>query len=84
MQVISPLAWSGAGGHGSTLLDGTAVGGTQLVQGAAAALSDLYQHFGVVEASQLTLDGQVNLASWLPASRDRVRTWAQRVGVGMT
>ncbi|MEU5976359.1 ATP-binding protein [Streptomyces sp. NPDC047315] len=79
-EVVSPLEKYSAGGRAGLLLN-AAEGGSALVQGAAVLLADCYQHFGVVEAEQLTLDGQINLGAWGPRSRDAVAAWAEGVGV---
>jgi hypothetical protein len=65
----------------SGLLLGAADDGPLLVQAAAALLADCYQHFGVVEAEQLTHDGQINLPAWGHRYRDTITAWAQSAGV---
>ncbi|MBY8882904.1 hypothetical protein, partial [Actinacidiphila acidipaludis] len=63
------------------LLLGAADGGSLLVQAAAALLADCYQRFGVVEAEQLTHDGQINLPAWGPRYRQKITEWASTTGV---
>jgi Putative DNA-binding domain len=52
-----------------------------LVRAAAGLLADCYQHFGVVEAEQLTLDGEINLPAWGIRSRGMITAWAESAGV---
>lgn len=63
------------------LLLAAADGGSLLVQAAAALLADCYQHFGVVEAEQLTHDGRINLPAWGPRHRETITRWADQIGV---
>ncbi|MGW2612710.1 AlbA family DNA-binding domain-containing protein [Streptomyces mirabilis] len=68
-------------GESSLLLEDAGSGERELVRAAAAALADLFQNFGVVEAEQLTLDGQINLNGWAHRYREHISTWAARGGV---
>ncbi|MEU6346255.1 ATP-binding protein [Streptomyces sp. NPDC046977] len=52
-----------------------------LVQAAASLLADCYQHFGIVEAEQLTHDGQINLPAWGRRYHDTITAWAKNTGV---
>lgn len=63
------------------LLLGAVDGGPLLVQGAAGLLADCYQHFGVVEAEQLTHEGQINLPAWSRRYHDKITAWAKTTGV---
>ncbi|KOG75238.1 hypothetical protein ADK77_02615 [Streptomyces antibioticus] len=73
--VFSPTVQYEAVGQAGFLLDSASTG-TALVQAAAALLADCYQHFGVVEADQLTLDGRINIPAWAPRFREEVAAWA--------
>ncbi|MFE4969136.1 helix-turn-helix domain-containing protein [Streptomyces sp. NPDC056660] len=63
------------------LLLGAADDASLLVQAAAGLLADCYQHFGVVEAEQLTHDGEINLSGWGRRSHDMISAWAKGAGV---
>jgi hypothetical protein len=63
------------------LLLGAADDASLLVQAAAGLLADCYQHFGVVEAEQLTHDGKINLPAWGRRSHEMISAWALGVGV---
>ncbi|MEU9882573.1 AlbA family DNA-binding domain-containing protein [Streptomyces phaeochromogenes] len=63
------------------LLLGAADDASLLVQAAASLLADCYQHFGVVEAEQLTHDGKINLPGWGRRSHDTISEWAKVAGV---
>ncbi|MEV6005821.1 ATP-binding protein [Streptomyces sp. NPDC051976] len=81
--VFSSVDQQHATGRAGLLLDATAAGGSGLVQAAAALLADCYQHFGVVEAEQITHDGRINLAAWGPRQREAITLWAQGADVEM-
>lgn len=80
--VFSPTVQYHAAGQAGFLLD-AAVTGTTLVQAAAALLADCYQHFGVAEADQITLDGRINTPAWDPRFREDITTWAADNNVEM-
>lgn len=80
-QVYSPAAQQYASGQAGLLLDAAAEGGTGLVQAAASLLADCFQNFGMVEAHQLTLEGQINLPVWGPHARKDITAWAETAGV---
>ncbi|WP_371660917.1 helix-turn-helix domain-containing protein [Streptomyces sp. NBC_00280] len=63
------------------LLLGAADDASLLVQAAAGLLADCYQHFGVVEAEQLTHEGKINLPGWGRRSHDMISAWAKAAGV---
>lgn len=80
-HVISSVDQQYASGEVGLLLEAVAEGGAGLVQAAAALLADCFQHFGVVEAEQLTYDGRINLAAWGPGARADITGWAKVSGV---
>jgi hypothetical protein len=69
-----------ATGQAGLLLE-AASDGCLLVQAAASLLADCYQHFGVVEAEQLTHDGQINLPAWDHRHHEFIISWAKDSGV---
>ncbi|MET8012910.1 ATP-binding protein [Streptomyces sp. NPDC005271] len=69
-----------ATGQAGLLLE-AAHDGSLLVQAAASLLADCYQHFGVVEAEQLTHDGQINLLAWGRRYHETIAAWAATTGV---
>jgi len=74
--IISTEAQQFATGRASLLLS-AAEGGSSLVQAAAVLLADCYQHFGVVEAEQFTLDGKINLSAWGARNHAMITAWAE-------
>ncbi|MGW0920717.1 AlbA family DNA-binding domain-containing protein [Streptomyces sp. NPDC002755] len=81
--VFSPTVQYNAVGQAGFLLDAAGTG-TTLVQAAAALLADCYQHFGVAEADQLTLDGRIHIPAWGPRFRESVTAWAADNDVPLT
>ncbi|SFF93146.1 Putative DNA-binding domain-containing protein [Actinacidiphila alni] len=79
--VFSATEQHSATGEAGVLIDAGAKDGPGLVQAAASLLAGCYQHFGVVEAEQLTLDGRINLSAWAPRNRDMITAWADAAGV---
>jgi hypothetical protein len=79
--VFSETEQHTATGQTGVMLDVAAEGCPGLVQAAAALLADCYQHFGVVEAEQLTPEGRINLGAWGSRYRDMISVWAQNNGV---
>ncbi|MFD8261625.1 hypothetical protein ACFV19_22425 [Streptomyces griseoluteus] len=69
-----------ATGQAGLLLE-AAHDGSLLVQAAASLLADCYQHFGVVEAEQLTHDGQINLPAWGRCYHEIIAAWTATTGV---
>lgn len=63
------------------LLMGAAEEGSLLIQAAAGLLADCYQHFGVVEAEQLTHDGQINLPAWGRRYHNKITAWAKSADI---
>jgi hypothetical protein len=80
-HIISSTPQQYASGQAGLLLDAVSEGATGLVQAAAAVLADCFQHFGVVEAEQLTHDGRINLPMWGPQARADITGWANAAGV---
>ncbi|MGW3852829.1 AlbA family DNA-binding domain-containing protein [Streptomyces fagopyri] len=78
--VFSTTEQQRATGQAGLLLE-AANDGCLLVQAAASLLADCYQHFGVVEAEQLTHDGQINLPAWGRRYHETITTWAKDTGV---
>ncbi|MFJ9519979.1 helix-turn-helix domain-containing protein [Kitasatospora sp. NPDC101801] len=78
---IGTSAHGRASGTAGVLLDSSPEGGPELVRGIAAALADLYQHYGVVESDLLTLDGEIVLNQWVPNDQQRAEAWAANAGV---
>lgn len=70
-----------ATGHTHALLDDLADGGTALVQAASLLLGDLFQHYGLAEAPQISHDGTINPTAWAEPERTRITTWAQQAGI---
>jgi hypothetical protein len=80
-HIISSGPQQYASGQAGLLLDAVSEGTAGLVQAAAAVLADCFQHFGVVEAEQLTHDGRINLPIWGPHARADITDWANATGV---
>ncbi|MCW2904649.1 MAG: hypothetical protein JWO67_6914 [Streptosporangiaceae bacterium] len=78
---VSTTANRTATGHAHALLDDLADGGTGLVQAASLLVGDLFQHYGLAEAPQITRDGTINPSAWAEPERIRITTWAQQAGV---
>ncbi|WUH90441.1 ATP-binding protein [Streptomyces sp. NBC_00433] len=78
---VSTTAQRTASGHGYVLLDGLADSGASLVQAASLLVGDLFQHYGLAEAPQITRDGTLNTSAWAEADRAYITIWARQVGV---
>ncbi|MFE7529375.1 helix-turn-helix domain-containing protein [Kitasatospora sp. NPDC057542] len=70
-----------ATGQAHALVDDLADGGTGLVQAASLLIGDLFQHYGLAEAPQITRDGTINASAWASDERARILTWARQAGV---
>ncbi|MFI2207750.1 helix-turn-helix domain-containing protein [Streptomyces sp. NPDC020192] len=78
---VSTTANRTATGHAHALLDDLADGGTGLAQATSLLLSDLFQHYGLAEASQITREGTINTSAWAEPERSRITAWANQAGV---
>ncbi|MGW4984567.1 AlbA family DNA-binding domain-containing protein [Streptomyces mirabilis] len=78
---VSTTANRTATGHAHALLDDLADGGTGLVQAASLLVGDLFQHYGLAEAPQVTRDGTINTSAWAEPERSRIIAWAKQSGV---
>lgn len=78
---VSTTANRTATGHAHALLDDLADGGTGLVQATSLLVGDLFQHYGLAEAPQITRDGTLNTPAWAEPERTRIITWAQQASI---
>lgn len=71
-------------GHAHALLNDLADGGIGLLQAASLLISDLFQHYGLAEPSQISRDGSIIASEWPEPERTRTSTWAQQASVPVT
>ncbi|MFD5559046.1 AlbA family DNA-binding domain-containing protein [Kitasatospora griseola] len=71
-------------GQAHTLLDDLADEGPPLLQAASLLIGDLFQHYGIAEAPQLTRGGTLNAAAWAEPERTRITTWARQAAITVT
>ncbi|MEU8138817.1 hypothetical protein [Streptodolium elevatio] len=78
---IATVSRRRAHGQGYALVGDLADGTAAMVAAAALMLADLVQHFGLVEAEQVTLDGGLRASAWGGRPREPVLKWAAQEGL---